>query len=43
MISALTNLGFPEKDVVPVVRNMSGEDVSFEDRLKMALGALARN
>lgn len=42
LISALTNLGFPEKDVVPVVRNMNGEGLPFEDQLKLALGKLAR-
>lgn len=42
LISALTNLGFQEKDVVPVIRNMGGEGLPFEEQLKMALGRLAR-
>ncbi|MDH5752495.1 MAG: Holliday junction branch migration protein RuvA [Deltaproteobacteria bacterium] len=42
LISALTNLGFPEKVVVPVVRQLSGGGQSFEERLKRALSMLSK-
>ena len=43
LISALTNLGFPEKDVVPVVRRLKEENQPFNVQLKTALGLLARH
>lgn len=42
LISALTNLGFPEKDVVPVVRQMAEQGGAFSDQLKQALALLGR-
>ncbi|NIP73562.1 MAG: Holliday junction branch migration protein RuvA [Gammaproteobacteria bacterium] len=42
LISALTNLGFPEKDVVPVLRQFGGTDLSFADKLKSALNLLTK-
>ena len=42
LISALTNLGFPEKDVGLVVRQLSEEGLPFSDQLKKALGLLGR-
>lgn len=43
LISALTNLGFPEKDVVPIVRQLNGEGLPFDQQFKKALGLLARH
>jgi len=42
LVSALTNLGFPEKDVGRVVGSLVGDDSPFEDRLKKAMKQLAR-
>lgn len=42
LLSALTNLGYPEKDVVPILRKLSGEDLPFADKLKQALRLLSR-
>ena len=45
LISALTNLGFPEKDVVPVVRQLSelsGQGLSFAEQVKEALSLLRK-
>ena len=42
LISALTNLGFSEKDVVPVARQLAGSERSFPEQLKMALAALSK-
>jgi Holliday junction DNA helicase RuvA len=42
LISALTNLGYPEKDVVPVLRQLAGDDLSFADKLKQALRLLSK-
>jgi holliday junction DNA helicase RuvA len=40
--SALTNLGYPEKDVVSILRQLTGTDLSFADQLKQALRLLSR-
>lgn len=42
LISALTNLGFPEKDVVPIVRELKQDGLPFQDQIKQALGMLGR-
>ena len=42
LLSALTNLGFPEKEVVAVLRQLPPEAESFTDQLKQALGLLSR-
>ena len=42
LLSALTNLGYPEKDVVPILRQLAGEDLPFADKLKQALRLLSR-
>lgn len=42
LLSALTNLGYPEKDVVPVIRQLSGSEQPFADQLKQALRLLSR-
>jgi Holliday junction DNA helicase RuvA len=42
LISALTNLGFPEKDVVPVVRQVSEQGLSFAEQVKHALNLLRK-
>jgi holliday junction DNA helicase RuvA len=42
LLSALTNLGYPEKDVVPILRQLAGDELSFADKLKQALRLLSR-
>jgi Holliday junction DNA helicase RuvA len=42
LISALTNLGYPEKDVVPILRQLAGDDLSFADKIKQALRLLSK-
>ena len=42
LISALTNLGYPEKDVVPILRQLAGGDLSFADKIKQALRLLSK-
>ena len=42
LISALTNLGFSEKDVVPVARQLGGNDRPFPEQLKQALALLSK-
>jgi len=42
LISALTNLGFPEKDVVPLVRRMPMEGGDFSEQLRQALSMLGK-
>ena len=42
LLSALTNLGFPEKEVVAVLRQLPPQAESFTDQLKQALGLLSR-
>jgi holliday junction DNA helicase RuvA len=42
LLSALTNLGYPEKDVVPILRQLAGDDLSFADKLKQALRLLSK-
>ena len=43
LISALTNLGFPEKDVLAVLRRLPPGDAPFGDLLKQALALLGRS
>jgi Holliday junction DNA helicase RuvA len=42
LISALTNLGYPEKDVVPILRQLAQDELSFEDKLRRALSLLRK-
>lgn len=42
LISALTNMGFPEKDVVHVLRQLPKDEMPFEEQVRIALGLLAR-
>ncbi|MCH8843933.1 MAG: Holliday junction branch migration protein RuvA [SAR324 cluster bacterium] len=42
VISALTNLGFPEKEIFAAVRQVSTDHLSFSDQLKKALALLAK-
>ena len=42
LLSALTNLGYPEKDVVPILRQLAGDELAFADKLKQALRLLSR-
>jgi Holliday junction DNA helicase RuvA len=42
LLSALTNLGFPEKEVVAVLRRSPPEAESFSEQLKQALALLSR-
>lgn len=42
LISALTNLGFPEKDVLAVVRQIPADAGDFSAQLRKALGLLGR-
>lgn len=42
LLSALTNLGFPEREVVAVIRQIPPEAESFTDQLKRALALLSR-
>lgn len=42
LISALTNLGFPEKDVIPVIRQLAGDNLAFSDQIKKALALLGK-
>jgi Holliday junction resolvasome RuvABC DNA-binding subunit len=43
LISALTNLGFPEKDVLMIVQKIPLDLPSFSDQLKQALALLGKN
>jgi Holliday junction DNA helicase RuvA len=43
LTSALTNLGFPEKDVIPIVRQLSAEASPFSEQVRKALALLARH
>lgn len=43
LISALTNLGFPEKDVLMIVQKIPLDLPSFSDQLKQALMLLGKN
>lgn len=43
LISALTNLGFPEKDVLMIVHKIPLDLPSFSDQLKQALALLGKN
>ncbi len=43
LISALTNLGFPEKDVLAVLRRLSPGAAPFGEQLKQALALLGRS
>lgn len=42
LISALTNMGFPEKDVVHILQQFPKEEMPFEEQVRIALGLLAR-
>jgi holliday junction DNA helicase RuvA len=42
LLSALTNFGYPEKDVIPIVRQLSRDDLSFADKVKQALRLLSK-
>ena len=42
LLSALTNLGYPEKDVVPILRQIAGDDLSLADKIKQALRLLSK-
>jgi Holliday junction DNA helicase RuvA len=42
LLSALTNLGFPEKEVMAVLRQLPPEAESLADQLKQALALLSR-
>jgi len=43
LLSALTNLGFQEKDVVSVLRQLPSDSEDFSEQLKQALAMLGRN
>ena len=43
LISALTNIGFPEKDVLMIVQQIPLDLPSFSDQLKQALTLLGKN
>lgn len=43
LISALTNLGFPEKDVLTIMHKIPLDLPSFSDQLKQALALLGKN
>jgi Holliday junction DNA helicase RuvA len=43
LISALTNLGFPEKDVLTVVRQLPPDAGKFPEQLRKALALLGRS
>jgi Holliday junction DNA helicase RuvA len=43
LLSALTNLGFPEKDVVSVLRRLPPGGATFSEQLKQALALLGRS
>jgi holliday junction DNA helicase RuvA len=43
LLSALTNLGFPEKDVLAVLRRLPPGQAPFADQLKQALAWLGRS
>ncbi len=43
LISALTNLGFPEKDVITVLRNIPADETPFTDQLRAALALLNKS
>jgi Holliday junction DNA helicase RuvA len=42
LLSALTNLGFPEKDVLAALRRLQPGGLSFPEQLKQALALLGR-
>lgn len=42
LVSALTNLGFPEKDVQAAIRRLPPDTGSFSDQVKQALHLLAK-
>ena len=42
LVSALTNLGFPEKEVFATVRQLPGDLEAFSDRLRHALSLLSK-
>lgn len=43
LISALTNLGFPEKDVLAAIRQLPADNGDFAAQLRKALAFLGRN
>jgi len=43
LTSALTNLGFPEKDVLAVLRRLPEDSASLGEKLKQALALLSRS
>ncbi|MEE8396525.1 MAG: Holliday junction branch migration protein RuvA [bacterium] len=43
LLSALTNLGFQEKDVLATLQNLRSDGQSFSEQLKQALALLGRN
>ncbi len=43
LMSALTNLGFQEKDVLTVLQKLPADSRSFSDQLKQALALLGKN
>jgi len=43
LLSALTNLGFQEKDVLSVLRQLPSDSEDFSQQLKQALALLGRN
>ncbi len=43
LISALTNLGFPEKDVLITIQKLPADAPSFSEQLKQALALLGKN
>lgn len=43
LISALTNMGFPEKDVLSTLQKLPHDDAPFPEQLRMALGMLDRH
>jgi Holliday junction DNA helicase RuvA len=42
LISALTNMGFPEKDVLHILQQFPKDEMPFEEQVRIALGLLAR-
>ena len=43
LVSALTNLGFPEKDVLTILQKIPADLPTFSDQLKQALALLGKN
>ena len=43
LVSALTNLGFPEKDVLAALRHLPSGEMPFPEQLKKALALLGRS